>query len=832
MVLGEKALIVENHFIAGRQDVMKRIIQNSTRTLLMVSLTALVSAISISSVTAQAIRLDFGGIQLPGAVAQQSTNSNLESGAILKTDPDLEEVLATAERMKNDGQYRVASQLWQAVLKRSGDALYSSDGENYYSLVLQVEAVLAGLPEEGLSAYRVIADAEAKEIMAAAKGQSDLIALNKVVRQYFISSLGDEAAFELGCIYLDRFDFIGARRMFEKITRQYPDPSVALDEVYVRIALCQSYLGDIQSAKASLELADQAKANNERVNLVRQSLGELATVENNSIVNADWTMPMGDSRRYGTMRAVPDVMFEGDLAAIWQYYFRPSDKYKAADINGAMLTGDQASGKQVLDTVETIESKLIDAWRDKRWRPAGELLLDGDRVFFKTGADLSVWSRTKVAEATKRSEMQSTLDSAISWRSVWRNFFEVDEATRRTDLNRKSWGRGRRTNGKMGGNSPVPSAPAEVNLFGDKVFQQLSIHDNLVYTIEGKQFDDRNKHVSRSVAPQWNASFRRTRENFLTAYDATTGEVKWVLPRAAEDLGDKVTVPDGGDGEDSPWLQSGGFMGSPLGFGDMILVPVNQSGAIYVYALDPSEEGKTIWKSFLCDEPETGAVPWSAINFSIEGSDLFVSCGMGVVFVMDPASGMVRFAKRYRRVGTVNDSARRRGWTVNRLKYDGWSSDVVIPCGRQMICFCSDADMIEAFDRNSGKLIWRTEMNPVGYKVDYVLGVYNDVLYAAGLETIIAYDLKGDGRMLWGTEQLFDGKQSLGRGIVTPKGIYLPVEDSIYHLALEGDRGEAKVLARVHVDLGTEAPVGNLYSDGERFWVHGANRLYALGPKQ
>ena len=240
MVLGEKALIVENHFIAGRQDVMKRIIQNSTRTLLMVSLTALVSAISISSVTAQAIRLDFGGIQLPGAVAQQSTNSNLESGAILKTDPDLEEVLATAERMKNDGQYRVASQLWQAVLKRSGDALYSSDGENYYSLVLQVEAVLAGLPEEGLSAYRVIADAEAKEIMAAAKGQSDLIALNKVVRQYFISSLGDEAAFELGCIYLDRFDFIGARRMFEKITRQYPDPSVALDEVYVSCLLYTS----------------------------------------------------------------------------------------------------------------------------------------------------------------------------------------------------------------------------------------------------------------------------------------------------------------------------------------------------------------------------------------------------------------------------------------------------------------------------------------------------------------------------------------------------------------------------------------------------------------
>ena len=204
---------------------------------------------------------------------------------------------------------------------------------------------------------------------------------------------------------------------------------------------------------------------------------------------------------------------------------------------------------------------------------------------------------------------------------------------------------------------------------------------------------------------------------------------------------------------------------------------------------------------------------------------------MGVVFVLDPATGTVRFAKRYQRVGQPDNFGRRNGWTVNRLNFDGWSSDVVIPYGRQMICFSSDADTIEAFDRNSGKLIWRSEMSPVGFKVDYVLGVYNDMLYAAGLETIVAYDLKGEGRMVWGTDQLFDGKQSLGRGMVTPSGIYLPVEDSIYQFSLNGSNGRAEVLAKVHVDLGTNAPVGNLYSDGQRFWVHGANRLYALATK-
>ena len=122
-------------------------------------------------------------------------------------------------------------------------------------------------------------------------------------------------------------------------------------------------------------------------------------------------------------------------------------------------------------------------------------------------------------------------------------------------------------------------------------------------------------------------------------------------------------------------------------------------------------------------------------------------------------------------------------------------------------------------------------MSPIGYKVDYLLGVYEDVLYAAGRETIIAYDLNGEGRMIWGAEQLFDDKQSFGRGVLTPKGIYMPVEDSIYHFALPDENGDSQVISRVQVNLGTGAAVGNLYSDGKRFWVHGANRLYALAPK-
>ena len=367
-----------------------------------------------------------------------------------------------------------------------------------------------------------------------------------------------------------------------------------------------------------------------------------------------------------------------------------------------------------------------------------------------------------------------------------------------------------------------------MQFFGDKIYQQMSIHAGQLFAIEGKSFAVSHKVIPNTSRPQWNASVRRTRTNFLTAYDAVSGQVQWTLPRESEkeeDASDEGVAEE----EESPWITNGGFMSAPIGYGETVLVPVNTGGAISVYALDPKQEGKTIWKSFLCDEPETGAVPWSAINLSIEGSDLFVSCGMGVVFVLDPASGTIRFAKRYERNGKRN-AGQSRNWMPNRMNFDGWSSDIIVPYRRQMICFNSDSEWITAYDRNTGKTVWRCETSPIGFKVDYILGVYNDTLYAAGTETLVAYDLAGTGRMVWGAEQEFDGKQSLGRGLLTPDGIYMPVEDMIYHFDLNGDDGDSKLIAKTHVDLGTPAPLGNLYSDGQRFWVHGANRLYALGP--
>ena len=68
--------------------------------------------------------------------------------------------------------------------------------------------------------------------------------------------------------------------------------------------------------------------------------------------------------------------------------------------------------------------------------------------------------------------------------------------------------------------------------------------------------------------------------------------------------------------------------------------------------------------------------------------------------------------------------------------------------------------------------------------------------------------------------------------MVTPQGVFVPVGNAIWQFSLGGKGGQAEVLNQVEAFLGTDSPVGNLYSDGERIWVHGASRLYALSPKE
>ena len=740
-------------------------------------------------------------------------------GGVLKTDPDLEDRLKKADEYRKDGNFRVASKLWQSVLDQSGDILYPDEKkETYYSMTKRVESILAELPAGGISTYRIAADAAAREILAQSKGDYDLETHTRVVKSYFMSSFGDESAYKLGCIYLDQYDFVGAARLLQKVAEQYPDPTVPLSDVWMRLAIAYTFIGDRDSAETALNKANEAGADNESrlYESITALMKDSPQLDRKNSASSQWTTRLGNATRMGQMPSLP-ASFDEDLMAVWQYHYEPNDTYLKEAYKGGTIA--KFDLQAIKDSVSEREEKMIAAWRKGNWRPAGTLLFNEKHVAFRTGSDLTVWNRN--------------LESEPVWRPLWLNHFNIDAAS-------QAWQQLYEHNQASSKKKrSVPKSASNVQMFGDQIAQSMTTHRGVLYSIEGKEYSwkdtspGKRRSVQQSGYP-YGSTPRRTRTNRLAAYNMDNGKIMWRLPTvellavARSDHDAKVAekTKKGESESEENHFEDIGFMAAPVGFGDLLLAPVNVSGSIWIYALDSRNEGKLAWKSYLCDEPGSGSQPWSPIHISVAGSTAYVNCGTGVVFAVDPMTGGIRFARKYIRTGDSFNLQYHRGGEV--LELDGWSEDIVIPVGSELIMFASDYNAVWAIDRQTAKFRWKTENRPFGNKFDYLIGITDEYIFLGGPETVAAISIKAQGRWTW--VHSFERDTSRGRAMMTEDAIYVPLDSKIVKLGHDGKEGSGDVQATMNVRLGTRAPLGNLFSDGERIWVVGGNRLYALGP--
>ena len=416
----------------------------------------MVSGCLVSTGSAQLIEQPWrvGGTTMDG-------NSILNSKASLKTDPELESILEKAERFRKEKQYNISSKLWQSVLERSGDALFSEDDQIFYSLSQQVEQIIAGLPpEEGLSVYRITADAGAKEILAGADGPFDVRALQQVVRKYFVSSLGDDAALTLSSIYMDDYDFVGAIRMLRKIVDQFPDPSISMVEVYGRLAICQSLMGEKREAEKSLAMAKSLPTDSQSVKLddIQSLIDSNRRVDGSNASNqSGYAAALANRNRTGVMPSLPTGILENDLTAIWQYFYEP-DSRRWPDVKRVKPIMGPDTAELAEATVRQKESSMIDKWRKRGWRPSGTLLFDQGRVYFKTVFDLTVWSSD--ADSDK-----------VIWRPLWRNKYKMDDYNSALMEVRRTFNR----RGHLKTDNNGHDLPYEIQLFADRISSQMSI---------------------------------------------------------------------------------------------------------------------------------------------------------------------------------------------------------------------------------------------------------------------------------------------------------------------------------------------------------------------
>jgi hypothetical protein len=234
----------------------------------------------------------------------------------------------------------------------------------------------------------------------------------------------------------------------------------------------------------------------------------------------------------------------------------------------------------------------------------------------------------------------------------------------------------------------------------------------------------------------------------------------------------------------------------------------------------------------ICDLPQLQPPATTLVQLAVQGSDVFMVCGCGVMANVDAGSGQLRWVRRYPRsveemdaeggnqqfFGRVNQD-----WQRYRLQ--GWSHDLATVWGNWVVVAATDTNYLAGYRRTDGALVWQAPRADVlGCTVDQWLGVADGIAYATGPRGLIAYELAAEGR-LYGTPQRLEQPVS-GRGLITTQGILLPVQD---HLELYDLRTLVK-LKEIPVQMPGKMPVGSLVSDGSRLWIAAMNRLIAVEP--
>lgn len=728
----------------------------------------------------------------------QQANVEVLNGTDLVSVREIEKIFRQAQDYAREGNAGDAVELYQQLLDNAGGTLATLDEKKgiYRPLRVLVERALS---ENGdlLSTYRLVTDGAARGLMLTATEDKQLPVLREVVRRFFMSSVGDDAAYLLAYILMDRAEFIEARRLLNKVVT-HPDRPPNKSFLLLRLAIVNARVGDVQGAEAARKELIAAGETAERLLLIDREITMAQAANRDSQAAEGWPLALGNPARTGHMKSLPEksVQKYADWTGIWDETYR-------ANIRVPEIKSVSYSGK---NWREQSRSRLVRRWEHNGWLPTTKLLLSGGQVLFKSHAH-----KTSTDDASRPALV--CLD-AETGKLKWA---DPEQSVSNTSVDFQSI--------YFGPPGDEPTSPEEVALFGDTVSRDLALIDNIVYHLEGQVF--------------WGSTAKRRfgegeLGNALVANDARTGKRLWKVP------GDK---PPEGDPRNRNAVQSvrdvRKFLASPTPAGRLLLVPVSRGSDLYLEARsgNPVDKGKLVWEAFLCAQPLQNAqaytTRWSSVGVSVAGGQAYVATGNGFVCAVALTDGQVHWAARYRR--TMDTSAWSRvvnSYGSPRELVIGWAEDTVIPMGDTLLLMPSDAPYIHFINRQTGELIRRV---PQG-KSKYVLGVLGDGLYVAGNDHVRKLSIR-TGQPVAMANDSQGIVRSLGRGALTEKAVYVPVKDGIVILDPKDLNrvGDIKVDNPEEVQIGEARderagdPVGNLVCDGRYLVATGMERTRALG---
>lgn len=175
---------------------------------------------------------------------------------------EAEPLLKQAADAETAGHWDIAVERYTRVLREHPDSMVplGTSGKSWRSVRRHVFERISKFPAEGLEAYRTANDAVAKSLYEQALREGGA-GLQRVVDDYFFTTVGDDAAARLADIFAEQGRLQDALHCWELAARLYPKPDVAMPPLVAKWAAACRRAGDDkgwEEAKARLEALGDA----------------------------------------------------------------------------------------------------------------------------------------------------------------------------------------------------------------------------------------------------------------------------------------------------------------------------------------------------------------------------------------------------------------------------------------------------------------------------------------------------------------------------------------------------------------------------------------------
>lgn len=668
-----------------------------------------------------------------------------------------------AEKLIAEKKYSAGIPELQAILDAPEDFVSTDRGQEFLSLKHRAHQMIAGLPTEGKQFYTRQYGPAAEQLLNRASSENDIELLKEVVRRFFFTKAGGEAADALGAYYFERGDFRSATLQWELLSQHHDlDESKKLYLTFKR-SVAWYHLGNLGKCRQALmQLARLASGktfafpNGTKVTLfgkLENPVEWLAGLVGKLDLRAaqeqkNWTMYRGSPSRLSSAKfAVPSSQ------PVWRF-----------------STIEESSGSDEMPGLPLKEMlQKLGKHRRQHYRgvlPAASPLVVDDKVVFRTHRNLKA-----VSLSTGKLSWETSVSNAL-YQELLKDPQNRDEEF-------------------LG----PPRTPLEKYLtqraWQDYTFGHLSTDGNLVYSVEKVGFIAGFYHFSRLdsenvLVPK---SFNR-----LMAFELDSGKFAWEL---------------GGPRLQNPIDYSGHyFLGPPLALNGKLYCLAEEGREVRLLVLE-AQTGKTLWTQSLYRSENSIARDITTdrrpMDYIRRRMGLSPSAANGVIVCQTGAGCTVGIDAVTRRLlwRKVDDNAKEisrhnvysRATSQNE---EGWTDFTPMIFDDRVLLCSRKTQTIQCLDLYDGRLLWsRPRRSDL-----FIATIHQGKILLVGDDQIDAIKTS-DGSTAWPKARPIPAPS--GRGIVVKNTYFQPVETGEI-LSIRLDDG--LVLARSRIE--TNSLPGNL----------------------